>query len=100
MPQIDTQSHTVPHQLEDPIPIMFWSPLEFVLAISLMGFGTILNLWVAGMAAGLTVLLGSRYLKRGAKRGAMQHMLWAMGLQLDKALTKRLPPAWINEFTE
>lgn len=100
MSQFDPQSHVVPHQLEDPIPIMFWDPLEFVLAISLMGFGTIMNMWMAGMAAGMGVLLGSRYLKRGAKRGAMQHMLWSMGLQLDKPIAKRFPPAWVNEFVE
>lgn len=100
MAQFDQQSHVVPHDLEDPIPIMFWAPLEFTLAISLMGFGTILNMWIVGMVAGMGVLLGSRYMKRGAKRGAMQHMLWAMGLQLDQAIGRRIPPAWINEFTE
>jgi type IV conjugative transfer system protein TraL len=100
MSQFDPQSHVVPHQLEDPIPILFWDPLEFVLAISLMGFGTIMNLWVVGMVCGMGVLLGSRYLKRGAKRGAMQHLLWAMGLQLDQPIAKRFPPSWINEFAE
>jgi len=100
MSQFDPQSHTVPHRLEDPIPIMFWDPLEFVLAVALMGFGTVMNLWVIGMIAGMGVLLGSRYLKRGSKRGAMQHMLWAMGLQLDQPIAKRYPPAWVNEFVE
>lgn len=100
MSQFDPQSHVVPHKLEDPIPIMFWNPLDFVLALSLMGFGTIMNVWVFGLIAGMGVLLGSRYLQRGAKRGAMQHLLWALGLQLDKSLARRFPPAWTNDFLE
>ena len=100
MSQFDPQSHVVPHNLEDPIPVMFWDPLEFVLAVSLMGFGTIMNVWVFGLIGGMGVLLVSRYLKRGAKRGTMQHLLWAMGLQLDKSLVRHFPPPWVNDFIE
>ena len=100
MSQFDPQSHVVPHDLEDPIPIMFWQPLEFVLAIALMGFGVIMSVWVFGLIGGMGVLLGSRYLKRGAKRGTMQHLLWATGLQLDKSLVRRFPPPWVNDFIE
>lgn len=97
---MEEQSHVVPYDLEAPIPIMFWEPLEFVLAICLMGFGIIAHLWVFGLLAGAGVLLGSRYLKRGAKRGAMQHFLWAHGLQLDSGLAKKFKPAWLNDFIE
>jgi len=98
--QFDTESHLVPHQLEHPIPIMFWSPLEFVMAVSLMGFGVVMSLWVVGMGAGVAVLVGARYLKRGNKRGSTQHLLWSLGLQLDPALAKHFTPAWVNEFVE
>lgn len=100
MSQFDQQSHVVPHNLEDPIPILFWQPLEFTLALSLMGFGTIMNLWVVGMVAGTAVLIWSRYLKRGAKKGAMQHLLWSYGLPLDKPISRRFLPSWVNEFIE
>lgn len=79
---------------------MFWEPLEFVLALCLMGFGIIANVWLLGLAAGMGVLLGARYLKRGAKRGAMQHFMWAHGLQLDASLTKKFKPAWLNDYIE
>lgn len=97
---MDQESHVVPFDLEAPIPIMFWDPLEFVMAITLMGFGILSNLWILGLLGGAGVLMGSRYLKRGAKRGTMQHFLWAHGLQMDPSLTKKFKPAWLNDFVE
>ena len=97
---MDEQAHMVVFDIEAPIPIMFWEPLEFVMALTFMGFGIISNLWVLGMAAGAGILIGSRYLKRGAKRGAMQHYMWSHGLQLDSSLTKLFRPSWVNEFIE
>ena len=94
----DSASHVVPHRLEEPIPILFWSPTDFVLALSLMGFGLVMDLWVFGMVGGAAVLLGSRYLARGAKRGAVQHLLWSLGLQLDNPLAKQFQPSWQNDF--
>lgn len=97
---MDEQAHIVAFDIEAPIPIMFWEPLEFVMALTFMGFGIISNLWILGMLAGTTVLVGSRYLKRGSKRGAMQHYMWSLGLQLDQSLSKLFKPSWINEFIE
>ena len=97
---MDQQSHVIPFDLESPVPIMFWEPLEFVLAISLMGFGSVANVWLIGVTGGVAVLMGARYLKRGAKRGAMQHLMWAYGLQLDSALTKKFKPSWLNDFIQ
>lgn len=93
-------SHIVPFDLEAPIPIMFWDPLEFVLAIVLMGFGVISGLWAFGLLGGIGVLYGARYLKRGAKRGAMQHFLWGHGLQMDPVLMRKFKPAWLNDYTD
>jgi hypothetical protein len=96
----DQDSHVVPFDLEAPVPVMFWDPLEFILAVILMGFGMLANMWALGLLAGAGVLIGSRYLKRGAKRGTMQHFMWAYGLQLDASLTKQFRPAWLNDFIE
>lgn len=98
--EANAKAHLVPYELEAPVPIMFWDPLEFVLAITLIGFGIIMHLWVIGLASGIGVLYGARYLKRGAKRGAMQHFLWSHGLQMDPALSKMAKPAWLNDFVE
>ena len=97
---MDQESHIVPFEIEAPIPIMFWDPLEFVLAICLMGFGIIAHLWLVGVVGSAGVLMGARYLKRGAKRGAMQHFLWAHGLQMDASLTKKFKPSWLNDFID
>lgn len=90
--------HLIFTELEDPIPIMFWDPLEFILGISLLGFGIISNLWMIGLAAGGLVLFGSKYLKRGSKKGAAQHAMWKAGLQFDPCLTKKFPPSWKKDF--
>lgn len=97
---MDHDSHLLPFDLESPVPIMFWEPLEFILAICLMGFGIISHLWIFGLISGIGVLIGARYLKRGSKRGAMQHFMWAYGLQLDNSLKSRFKPSWLNDFTE
>lgn len=97
---MDPTEHVIPTDIEKPVPLLFWEPLEFVLSLCLMGFGIIAHLWVLGMASAAAVLIGSRYLKRGAKQGAMQHYLWSLGLQLDKPLSRMFPPAWKNDFTE
>lgn len=97
---MDEQSHVVPYDLEEPTPIMFWHPMEFVMAMTLLGFGVVTNLWVLGALGAAGVLVGSRYLKRGAKKGAMQHLLWAMGLQLDAPLARTFKASWLNDFVE
>lgn len=98
--QTDHTAHQVPFDLEEPIPIMFWDPLEFVLAVTLMGFGIVTNLFLLGLAGAAGVLVGAKYLKRGAKRGAMQHWLWALGLTLDKALADKFKAAYLNDFID
>lgn len=95
---MDRDAHVMHYDLEAPVPIMFWDPLEFILALTLMGFGVITGIWVVGLVGGAGVLIGAKYLKRGAKRGAMQHFLWAHGLQMDPVLVKKFKPAWENDF--
>lgn len=97
---MDEQSHSFASGIELPIPIMFWEPMEFIMGISLMGFGLIINLWVFGMVSGMAVLLGSRYLKRGAKPGSTQHLMWSLGLIMDQPLKKQFPEPWKRDFTE
>ncbi len=92
--------HRVAKDLDKPVPILFWDPVEFVIAVSMVGFGVLVNLWVVGGLAGAAVLVLATKLKRGAKPGAVQHWLWAMGLQLDQSLAARFPPSWDNDFYE
>ncbi|MDP3139183.1 MAG: type IV conjugative transfer system protein TraL [Burkholderiaceae bacterium] len=89
-----------PADIEEPTPILFWSPLEFILAISFLGLGIISNLWVIGLLGAAGILVGSKHLKRGAKRGGMQHLIWSLGLQIEPAMSNSFPPSWKNEFIE
>ena len=98
---MDQEAHLIPPaDIEAPTPIMFWEPLEFTMAICFIGFGMIAHLMLLGVLAAVLVLYGARYLKRGAKRGAMQHFLWSMGLQLDASFNKCFVPSWKNDFVE
>ncbi|MHB1666132.1 type IV conjugative transfer system protein TraL [Thiomonas sp.] len=92
--------HRIARDLDKPIPILFWDPVEFVIAVSMVGFGVLVNMWVIGMLAGAAVLVLSTKLKRGAKPGAVQHWLWSLGLQVDPALKQRFLPSWKNDFFE
>lgn len=97
---MNVQSHRVYRDLEAPIPIMFWEPLEFVVACALFGFGIIAHVWIIGAIGGFAVLSGAKYLRRGAKRGSVQHLMWSVGLMLDKSMQVNFPASWNNEFTE
>jgi type IV conjugative transfer system protein TraL len=96
----DRQSHLLAQDVDSPVPIMFWDPVEFIIAISLLGFGILMNAWILGIVGATLVLMLSKKLKRGAKRGAVQHWVWRMGLQVDVSLAKRFPPACHNEMIE
>ncbi|MDN5872952.1 MAG: type IV conjugative transfer system protein TraL [Sinobacteraceae bacterium] len=89
----------IPTRADDPVPMLFWDPFEFVLAISAFGLLMILANPLVGAAVAGFVLWGSKRLKRGAKRGAAQHACWAFGMMADKALS-RFPPSHIREFIE
>lgn len=98
---MDDMAHLVPPaDIEAPVPILFWEPVEFIVALTLAGFGMLAQMFPLGIVLAASVLVGARYLKRGAKRGAVQHFLWSMGLQLDPGLKSKFPPAWVNEFIE
>src|SRR4051812_21648229 len=100
MAQFDPASHVVPHGLEDPVPIMFWSPMVFCTAACVMAIGIVMNLWLVGFAGGFGVLIASQRMGRGAKKGASQHILWSLGLQADPALKSCFPHASSNDLIE
>lgn len=82
------------------VPIMFWDPAEFVIAVALFGFGMVANAWLFGACGAGFVLWGSRKLKRGAKAGATHHWIWSKGLEADQAMSSQFPPAAVNDFFE
>lgn len=89
----------IPGRADDPIPILFWEPLEFILAVAILGIAIAMNLWVAGGVMAYALLWIMKRLKRGAKRGAAQHALWTTGAIIDRHMTL-FPPAYINELIE
>ncbi len=94
----DSERH-IPTRVDDPIPILSFEPLEFVLAVLFLGVGTVMNVMPIGAVGAGLILWLSRKLKRGAKRGAAQHALWSSGLSIDRAM-KCFPEAWINDLVE
>lgn len=87
-------------ELDLPVPIMFWDPMEFIIATSFMGFGMIIDNWLFGGMMCAIVLIGAQKMKKGAKRGAVQHLIWKMGLPIDPVLGNYFPKPWVNDFIE
>lgn len=100
MNDIEHKAHVVPADVDPPVPILFWDPLEISVALAAIGFGFVLRLAWLGVVIAFAVLIGARRLKRGAKRGAAQHWMWRIGLQADTPLKQNFPPAWELEFVE
>lgn len=95
----DQQAHLVAFDVEERTPIMFLDAQELSLVTISLGLGIVTDLFMAGIAVGAMLVVASKKLKRGAKRGATQHFLWSLGLQADPTLARLAKPAWINDFT-
>lgn len=89
----------IPTRVDDPVPILFFEPIEFVLIVSIFGIGVAMGFMLAGFALSVGVMWAVRKLKRGAKRGATQHALWSSGLKIDRGMG-RFSPAWDNDLIE
>lgn len=88
----------IPLTADNAVPILFWEPVDFIAGISIFGMGVALNMFVfGGLGCVLTLTVASK-LRKGAKRGAAQHWLWAMGLNIDKGLFRMKLKAWDNDF--
>lgn len=94
------KNHRVPSGLDAPIPILFWEPMEFTMAIIALGLGVVMHMMFLGIALAAIVLVVSRRMRRGAKRGAVPHSIWYTGLDVDPALKNWFPPSWKNDFVE
>lgn len=93
-------SHEFYEDVDAPVPILFWEPIEFVVAVSLIGFGFVTDLVLLGVIAGGMCLALANKLKRGKKRGAVQHWLWRRGLEIDPGMQKHFPSPWKVDFSE
>jgi hypothetical protein len=99
MEAADDHERRIPTRADDPIPFLFWEPLEFTMAIVMFGGLMILVNPLVGAAAGGFVLWGAKKMRRGAKRGMVQHMMWAFGVMGDAGM-QRFPPPTTTEFVE
>jgi type IV conjugative transfer system protein TraL len=77
--------------LDDPIPIFFFDPVDFVLLVAFFGLGIVTKQFLIGAFLAWAVLKLSKVMKRGAKRGAVMHSLWRVGLLQDKSFAKFNP---------
>lgn len=94
----DLNIRRIPLTVDNAVPILFWEPVDFIAGISIFGMGVALKLFLFGaVGCALTLMIASR-LRQGAKRGAAQHWLWAMGLNIDSALKRMKLKSWDNDF--
>ncbi|RQR65288.1 hypothetical protein DIE18_02050 [Burkholderia sp. Bp9125] len=88
----------IPLTADNPVPILFWELVDVIAALSFLGMGVALHLFLFGVVGcGVTLMVATR-LRRGAKRGAAQHWLWYMGLNIDRALARLRLKSEHNDF--
>ena len=88
----------IPLTVDNAVPILFWEPVDFIAGISIFGMGVALHLFLFGAVGCMITLIIAGKLRQGAKRGAAQHWLWGMGLNIDAALGRTGLKAWNNDF--
>lgn len=88
----------IPMTTDNPVPILFWEPVDFIAGLAMFGMGVALHMFLFGLVAGVATLMIASKLRQGAKRGAAQHWLWFMGMNLDRSLSRMKLRAWDNDF--
>lgn len=88
----------MPLTADNPVPILFWEPVDFIAGMSIFGMGVALQMFLFGAIGGMATLMIASKLRQGAKRGAAQHWLWFMGLNIDRSLARMKLRAWDNDF--
>lgn len=88
----------IPMTADNPVPIMFWEPVDFIAGMSIFGMGVALGMFMFGVVGGVATLMVASKLRQGAKRGAAQHWLWYMGMNIDRALARLKLRAWDSDF--
>ncbi|GAB6035432.1 type IV conjugative transfer system protein TraL [Galenea microaerophila] len=91
-------SRSIPTRADNVVPILFWEPTEFILMVSILGFSFLINMVIVGLIIVFIFMKIMKVMRRGSKRGASQHALWAFGLNIDPILKKRFPKPYENEF--
>jgi len=90
----------MPANLDAAVPILFWEGVEITVALMMLGFGVAFDVFLFGLIAFVAVLIYAPKLRRGAKRGASQHYLWFIGLNLDPGLVKAKIKPQDREFLD
>ncbi|HDR9103505.1 type IV conjugative transfer system protein TraL [Paraburkholderia sp. A3RO-2L] len=88
----------IPLTADNPVPILFWEPVDFIAGMSIFGMGVALHMFLFGAVGSVMTLMIASKLRQGAKRGAAQHWLWYMGLTIDRALSRMKLQSSDNDF--
>ncbi|MBU9199797.1 type IV conjugative transfer system protein TraL [Burkholderia multivorans] len=88
----------IPLTADNPVPILFWEPVDFIAGMSIFGMGVALHMFLFGAVGSVLTLMIASKLRQGAKRGAAQHWLWYMGLTIDRALSRMKLQSSDNDF--
>lgn len=87
--------------LDEPVPILFWTPMEFIMMVMILGVAIVAKQLLFGMIGAYVCLKVSRRLGRGAKKGQSKHALWRLGAAfIDPPLSKKMPHPIKTDFCE
>jgi hypothetical protein len=88
----------IPLTADNAVPILFWEPLDALVGMTVFGMFVALHMFILGLVGGWITLMIATRLRRGAKRGAAQHWLWFMGLNIDRAFSRVGMKSTQNDF--
>lgn len=88
----------IPLTADNAVPILFWDPIDFIAGVSVFGTFVAMHQFLLGAVGGTLTLMAASRLRQGAKRGAAQHWLWFMGMNIDRALWRMKLRSWDNDF--
>tara|TARA_B100002049_G_scaffold229110_1_gene204339 strand:- start:85398 stop:85688 length:291 start_codon:yes stop_codon:yes gene_type:complete len=84
----DGNQYYIARGIDDPIPIFFFDPVDFVMIVTFFGLGIIMKQLLVGIVLSYSVFKLSKIMRKGAKRGVMPHSLWKLGLLQDKGMKR------------
>ena len=87
----ESNSNYIAKGLDDPVPIFFFDPVDFILILIAFGLGIVIQRLEIGIVLAWGVMKLAKVMRKGAKRGVMNHSLWRIGIISDKNLSRYDP---------
>lgn len=88
----------IPKDIDRPIPFLMWEMKDMGVATGAFMIGMVLEQFLVGVVLMLFWMWFSKQMAAKSKRGAMQHILWRNGVNLDTVMRKHAQDPFVIEY--